>query len=103
MSSGILQALNLDTSENLFSWKLPDSDSYRGWDCLGWQGDTIVFQDGTSGRMLLDLSLSNTSVANDEAEIFYIYAYGGEVHAGYYKPYTLDELIRRGHELIGEP
>ena len=54
-----------------------------------------------SDRMYFYQSIENAIMAPREEEVLFIYTYGGEVHAGYYKPYTLDELILRGHELTG--
>ena len=64
---------------------------------------SAIYRVDKSGRMYPQVSLANSLMSPGGEEIFYTYAYGGTVYAGYYKPYTLDELILRGHELIGEP
>lgn len=64
---------------------------------------SAVYSIDGSGRMLLHLSLENALMAPREEEIFSVYTYGDHVHAAYYRPYSLDELIRRGHELTGAP
>ena len=71
-------------------------------DGRGWAKNEVYSVD-ESGKILPYLSLSAALMADNAEEICYVHTYGGEAHAGYYKPYTLDELIRRGHELIGDP
>lgn len=67
----------------------------------GSMNKTAIYAMDESDRMYFYQSIENAIMAPREEEILYINTYGREVHAGYYKPYTLDELIRRGHELIG--
>ena len=62
---------------------------------------TAVYQITESGSLIPYLDLDNAIMSPSAEEVLYVYSYGSASHTGFYRCYTLDELIGRAENLIG--
>lgn len=67
---------------------------------LSWNWWTYVYEFDQKGNISPYLDLLNCNIDLYSGEIFYLFSEEGTMHAGYYRLYTLDELIARANEIL---